>query len=172
MYLYSENRSGTRKIRGKLFPYQKKGLSSHRYHALIGVGGNVGDVKRRFNHLWNEMEKSPLLEPLESGIILENPPFGYEEQALFLNTVIVIGTSLNPRTLLRVLWRLEHRFGRVRSFANAPRTLDLDIIFFDQRQISYSELIVPHPSFQERQSVMIPLRSLRSKIWCEGRKNR
>jgi len=172
MYLYAEKRSQTRIIKGELFPQERKKSSANRYRALIGVGGNLGDVKRRFNHLWYEMERSPLMEPLQSGIILENPPFGYENQPSFFNTVIEIATSLNPRALLRALWRMEHRFGRVRSFANAPRTLDLDIIFFDQRRISYPELSVPHPSFRERQSVMIPLRSLRSNIWFRGRNNR
>jgi 2-amino-4-hydroxy-6-hydroxymethyldihydropteridine diphosphokinase len=145
----------------RYFPASSPKPSGYRYKAVLGVGGNVGDVKRRMNHLWIYLRRLSLLRPIRSGVMLKNPPFGYLEQNDFINTTIVVATSLEPRALLRVLWRIENRFGRRRSFANAPRTLDLDMIFFEDRVLSYPELIVPHPYWSERPSVRIPLRSMR-----------
>ncbi len=131
-----------------------------RYRVLIGVGGNVGDTKRRMEHLWVYLGRMPMLERTQSGAILKNPPFGYLDQNDFENTVIEIATSLEPRALLRLLWRIEKRFGRKRSFPNAPRTLDLDIIFFANKTVRHKELVIPHPRWRERPSVTIPLKSL------------
>ncbi len=141
------------------FP-KKVSVPGYRYRALIGVGGNVGDTKRRMNRLWVYLGRLAMLRPVRSGPILKNPPFGYVEQDDFDNTVIEIATSLEPRVLLRLLWRIEARFGRKRSFPNAPRTLDLDILFFEDRVVQYKELIVPHPRWRERVSVTIPLKNL------------
>lgn len=149
----------------QMFPSEIRGKNRYSRRALIGVGGNIGDTKRRFAHLWVYMKRTPLLDPLQSGVILKNPPFGYNKQDDFYNTVIEISTSLSPRALLRVLWRIENRFGRVRSFANAPRTLDLDIIFYDNKIVNYPELIIPHPHWDERLSVGIPLRSMTRKTF-------
>ena len=142
------------------FPTKKTSVKRFRHRVTLGVGGNVGDTKRRMKQVWVYLGRVPHLERVQSGIILQNPPFGHIEQACFYNTVIEISTSLQPRELLRLLWRIEKRFGRVRSFANAPRTLDLDIIFFNNRKVNSKELTVPHPSWKERPSVLIPLHSL------------
>jgi len=97
---------------------------------------------------------------MQNGVIVCNPPFGYTQQPDFYNTFIEIATSMPPRRLLRLLWKIEKHFGRKRSFANAPRTLDLDMIFFDNRLMNTKELILPHPGWKKRLSVLIPLRSL------------
>jgi 2-amino-4-hydroxy-6-hydroxymethyldihydropteridine diphosphokinase len=110
--------------------------------------------------LWIYLGRLPQICRIQSGVILRNPPFGFSEQQDFDNTVIEIGTSLEPKALLRLIWRIEKRFGRRRSFANAPRTLDLDILFFENRSVSTAELSIPHPHWNERVSVTIPLGSL------------
>jgi 2-amino-4-hydroxy-6-hydroxymethyldihydropteridine diphosphokinase len=145
------------------FPKKLSKEDGFRYRVILGVGGNIGDVRRRMNHLWFYLQRSPLLSVLRSGVILCNPPFGYLEQDDFDNTVIEIGTSLEPKALLRLIWRIEKRFGRRRSFANAPRTLDLDILFFGNRVINTKELSIPHPQWNERVGVTIPLGSLAHK---------
>ena len=144
-------------LRDPCFPWSVSGSSRYRHRAIIGIGGNVGDVKRRFRHLVFRLKRERGVELLSTGPILKNPPFGYLEQAEFYNSVIELSTSMQPRALLRFLQRLEYRFGRRRSFANAPRTLDLDILFFDNRVIDTPELTVPHPHWNERESVLIPL---------------
>ncbi len=139
------------------FPYKKVKTSSHRYRVTVGIGGNVGDVLRRFHHLFFKLQADKRVELLQSAPILKNPPFGYVNQDDFLNSVLVIATSMQPRVFLSYLMRLEKRFLRKRSFANAPRTLDLDILFFDARTIDTKSLTVPHPAWMKRESVLIPL---------------
>jgi 2-amino-4-hydroxy-6-hydroxymethyldihydropteridine diphosphokinase len=148
--------------RDRRFPYAGNGRPRYRYTAVIGVGGNVGDVRRRFIRLFETLRRRPGVEILRSAPILENPPFGFLDQAPFHNTVMELSTSMQPRAFLRFLWRLERQFGRKRSFPNAPRTLDLDILFFDSRVVATTELQIPHPHWHERQSVVIPLATLGS----------
>ena len=142
------------------FPYKKQQTSSHRYKVTIGIGGNVGDVLRRFNHLFFKLRDDVRVEILETSPILKNPPFGYMEQDDFLNSVMVLATSMQPKQFLDYLMRLEKKFSRKRSFSNAPRTLDLDILFFDDRHIDTKSLKVPHPDWMNRESVVIPLSSI------------
>lgn len=146
-----------------MFPRRFGSAEGYRYRVLIGVGGNIGDTLRRIERLRVALGRSPQLRITRTGAILRNPPFGYAQQADFDNTVIEVATSLQPRALLRRVWRIEKRFGRTRSFPNAPRTLDLDILFFEDRVVQYKELIIPHPHWSERLSVLIPLRSLPSR---------
>ncbi|MFZ2890232.1 2-amino-4-hydroxy-6-hydroxymethyldihydropteridine diphosphokinase [Sulfuricurvum sp.] len=142
------------------FPQTLSKADGYRYRVILGVGGNIGDTRRRMNHLWHYLGKLPQICRIQSGVILKNPPFGFHEQNDFDNTVIEIATSLQPRALLRLIWRIEKRFGRCRSFANAPRTLDLDILFFENYKVRTKELTIPHPHWSERLSVTIPLESL------------
>ena len=139
------------------FPFSAHTKRHHRYETIVGIGGNVGDVKRRFDHLFHLLKREKRVALIKTSLILKNPPFGYEEQDDFFNSIIVLKTSMQPKAFLKYLLRLEKRFARKRTFANAPRTLDLDIIFFDNRHITSKDLIVPHPAWRERESVIIPL---------------
>jgi 2-amino-4-hydroxy-6-hydroxymethyldihydropteridine diphosphokinase len=139
------------------FPYRRKNPSSHRYLATVGIGGNIGDVKRRFEHLFFSLKKDSRVKLVETSLILKNPPFGFMDQDDFFNSIIVLKVSMQPHAFLSYLMRLEKRFARKRSFANAPRTLDLDILFFDNRIIKTNKLTVPHHSWSKRESVVIPL---------------
>ncbi|MDQ7067045.1 MAG: 2-amino-4-hydroxy-6-hydroxymethyldihydropteridine diphosphokinase [Sulfurimonas sp.] len=145
----------------KHFPWTRRKTSTHRHKVVIGVGGNVGDVQRRFEHLFFEIQKDKRVVIIQTSLILKNPPFGFTEQEDFLNTTILIKTSMNAKVFLDYLMRLEKKFGRKRSFANAPRTLDLDIIFFDNLVMNTDKLTLPHPAWSERESVLIPLSGLR-----------
>ena len=139
------------------FPLKTKVKSSKRYKVTVGIGGNVGDVKRRFNHLLVSLKRDKRVSLLQTSFILKNPPFGFTDQDDFLNSIIVLKVNMQPVVFLDYLMRLEKKFSRVRSFSNAPRTLDLDIIFFDKRIINTDKLTIPHASWQERESVLIPL---------------
>lgn len=126
----------------------------------MGIGGNVGDVKRRFEHLFYFLKRDKRVELLQTSSILKNPPFGYLEQEDFLNAVMVLQTSMQPKSFLDFLHRVEKRFGRVRLFQDAPRTLDLDIIFFGNKKMKSERLTIPHKSWFERESVILPLTEL------------
>ena len=157
-----------RKLSGSLSTFKSlhfgstcRAKTNKRYSATIGIGGNLGDVKRRFEHLFNYLKKDKQVELLQTSLILKNPPFGYVNQDDFFNSIIVLKTSLNPIAFLAYLMRLEKKFGRKRSFVNAPRTLDLDIIFFDNRVVNLEKLKIPHKEWFKRESVLIPLMDIR-----------
>jgi 2-amino-4-hydroxy-6-hydroxymethyldihydropteridine diphosphokinase len=143
-------------IKQNLFPGHWSG-NARRHIAVVGIGGNVGDVKRRFEHLVAFFHRDRLVSLYQSSPILKNPPFGFEDQDDFHNAVMVLGTDLTPRAFLRHLLHTEKKFGRKRSFKNAPRTLDLDLLFFDDVVMNHKELTLPHPGWSHRDSVRIPL---------------
>ena len=161
MYLKCELNKSLTTFKSLHFRYKTKQKSKHRYRTTIGIGGNVGDVKRRFEHLFVTLKRDKRVELLQTSLILKNPPFGFSQQDDFLNSIIVLQVSMQPFEFLDYLMRLEKKFARKRSFANAPRTLDLDIIFFDNRKIKTDKLTIPHKSYSDRQSVLIPLSEIR-----------
>jgi 2-amino-4-hydroxy-6-hydroxymethyldihydropteridine diphosphokinase len=132
--------------------------SNKKFQVTLGVGANVGDSIRRFEKLLIVLHRSKIVDLRMSSPILKNPPFGYLDQDDFYNCTLVVQTNLYPQAFLRYVLRLEKKFKRRRSFKNAPRTLDLDIIFFSNFVINTKDLRVPHPKWSERQSVVIPLR--------------
>jgi 2-amino-4-hydroxy-6-hydroxymethyldihydropteridine diphosphokinase len=157
MYIRCKLNESLTTFKGLHFSYKTKKLSSHRYRATVGVGGNIADVKRRFEHLFFYLKRDKRVELLQTSLILQNPPFGFIKQDDFFNSIIVLQTSMQPMVFLDYLMRLEKRFARKRSFANAPRTLDLDIIFFDNRVVRKQKLQIPHAKWFQRDSVTIPL---------------
>lgn len=143
-------------LRSTMFPHvYGNGLLP--YRAYIGIGGNIGDVARRFERLLHYFRRDPYVHVRATSPLLKNPPFGYTDQNDFLNAVIEIETSLQPAPLMRHLLGVERRFGRRRTFPNAPRTLDIDLLFYDRREMNTPGLTLPHPHWHERPSVLIPL---------------
>lgn len=128
---------------------------------ILGVGGNIGDVKKRFNRLHFTLSRDTRFHVVENSALLINEAFGFKEQADFTNAVMLVQTSLAARQILKITANLEKRFGRVRSFKNAPRTLDIDILYFSGRNRNDARLILPHPGAQSRASVILPLGTMR-----------
>ena len=157
MYIKCKLSDSLTTFKGLHFGYKSNKKSSLRYEVTVGLGGNLGDVKRRFERLFIEFKRDKKVEIIKSSLILKNPPFGYLAQDDFLNSIMVLKTNMQPLVFLDYLLRLEKKFGRKRSFENAPRTLDLDIIFFDNKIINKPKLKIPHPSWSKRESVVIPL---------------
>ncbi len=161
MYLQRKLSDSLSTFKGLRFGSTCRTKSSHPYTATVGIGGNVGDVKRRFEHLFVYLKKDKRVELVQTSLILKNPPFGFTDQDDFFNSIIVLRTSMQPVAFLAYLMRLEKKYARKRSFANAPRTLDLDIIFFDNRVINLPNLKIPHLEWSKRESVIIPLMDIR-----------
>ena len=151
-------------ISTKNFPYHRQGKVKKKHKALLGIGGNIGDVLRRFEHLFYVLKSSPFVNVLETAPILKNPPFGYLEQEYFYNSLILVETDLTPRVLLRYILRVEKHFGRKRLFKDGPRTLDIDMIFYENIKMMTEELTLPHPAWMKRSSVLIPLSKMKSKF--------
>jgi 2-amino-4-hydroxy-6-hydroxymethyldihydropteridine diphosphokinase len=89
--------------------------------------------------------------------VFRTPPWGYAEQADFLNAVVTAETVLPPLELLHVLLQIEQERGRVRSIPNGPRTLDLDLLLVDELVLDSPRLTLPHPRLHERAFVLVPL---------------
>ena len=141
----------------KNFPTKRKLNSKKKHTLVVGVGGNIGNLFKRFNKLYIYLKKSNSFDIVQTAPILQNPPFGFLKQDDFFNTIIVLKTNLNPHQSLKQLLRIEKKFKRKRAFKDSPRTLDLDIIFYDKISIYKKDLIIPHESFYKRESVLIPL---------------
>ena len=152
---------GLRQVRTECFPFRRF-EETHGVEVWLGVGGNLGDSVRRFQRLCRYLDRQSDLRLMESSPILINPPFGYLDQPDFANAVLRIRTSLPPLRLLRRILEIERRFGRRRSFQDAPRTLDIDLLFYGGRRIEDPpRLRVPHPGWKQRASVLWPLAQMR-----------
>jgi 2-amino-4-hydroxy-6-hydroxymethyldihydropteridine diphosphokinase len=129
------------------------------HRVVVALGSNLGD---RLEHLAfgvRRLEEEGFgLEALSP--VFETPAIGYQDQPDFLNMVTVGRTDLAPAGLLALLKSIERDAGRRRAFTNAPRTLDLDLVFFKGRIVREPGLTVPHPRWKERSFVVRPLQSL------------
>lgn len=84
-------------------------------------------------------------------------PLGFRFQPSFVNQVIKAQTTLSPLEALDVIQRIEKKMGRLRLFPNAPRTIDIDVLFYNNMMMNHPRLIIPHPRLQERAFVLVPL---------------
>jgi 2-amino-4-hydroxy-6-hydroxymethyldihydropteridine diphosphokinase len=121
----------------------------------IALGSNLGDREACLRAALAALR--PLVTSLRFSSFHDTAPVGVGEQPTFLNAVAVGETSLPARALLAALLDIEQQFGRERPYPGAPRTLDLDLILYDDEIIDSSELIVPHPRFRQRRFVLEPL---------------
>ncbi len=130
--------------------------------AFIGVGSNLGDRQQTIQQAKEKISAVNDIRFLRSASLYETKPMGGPAQGLFLNTVWELETDLSAKELLSVISKLESDLGRIRSEKNAPRTLDLDLLFYGDEIIQEPNLTVPHPRLQERWFVLKPLWDLRS----------
>lgn len=121
----------------------------------LGLGSNLGD--RRANLVTALKLLGERLHIAQVSSLYESDPVGYAEQPLFLNAVCRAQTDLGPLQLLSLIKGIEASLGRVLSFPNAPRPIDLDIIFYGDLVMETPELTIPHPRLEERAFVLIPL---------------
>jgi 2-amino-4-hydroxy-6-hydroxymethyldihydropteridine diphosphokinase len=128
-------------------------------HALIALGGNVGDVRATFQKAIANICGMTQAVLLARSSDYATPPWGEVEQERFINACIEIDTSLDPHALLFVLQKIEAKFGRDRTKEKrwGPRTLDLDLIAYDDVAMQKPELTLPHPRLFERAFVLVPL---------------
>ena len=127
--------------------------------ALIALGGNVGDVRATLNKAIANICGMAQAALLARSSDYATPPWGETEQDRFINACIEIETSLDPHALLFTLHRIEQKFGRNRATETrwGPRTLDLDLLAYDDVTIARPELTLPHPRLFERAFVLVPL---------------
>jgi 2-amino-4-hydroxy-6-hydroxymethyldihydropteridine diphosphokinase len=128
--------------------------------AFIAVGSNLGNRQTYIDKARTLLRKNRGVFFLKSSKVYETDPVGGPRQGKYLNAVWKIQTGYTPRALLECLLEIEKALGRVRSTRNAPRTIDLDILFYNDAVIDTLGLSVPHPRIQERAFVLRPLMDL------------
>lgn len=123
----------------------------------LGLGSNI---EPKVEYLKNAVKK--LVQ--ETEIILEKTSslyltkaYGYEDQADFINAVVYLRTSLDPEKLLQTVLKIESDLGRVRTKKWGPRTIDIDILFYNNLKYQSQDLVIPHPEIKKRAFVLIPL---------------
>jgi 2-amino-4-hydroxy-6-hydroxymethyldihydropteridine diphosphokinase len=126
-----------------------------RIQAYISAGSNLGDRRAHLEFAISQLENAGAV--LRVSPLFETEPVGYSDQPWFLNTAIEIATPLSPFELLHRCQAIETSRGRKRSFPNAPRTLDLDILFYGYAVIRDADLVIPHPRLTERKFVLEPM---------------
>jgi len=127
---------------------------------LVGVGSNLGDREFLIRKAVEAMRDLPRTLVVRVSSLYDTDPVGEVEQPPFLNAVVWLETTLEPRELLWQLLLIEKRMGRVRSQRWGPRPIDLDLLFYDDRLIDEPDLTVPHPEAHRRGFVLLPLLEL------------
>ncbi|HUP45870.1 MAG TPA: 2-amino-4-hydroxy-6-hydroxymethyldihydropteridine diphosphokinase [Thermoanaerobaculia bacterium] len=136
-----------------------RSASSTTEPVCIALGSNLGDRAWHLRRALHELGRVVRLVRISS--VHETAPVdGPAGSPDFLNMVVTGLTRLPPHDLLRELLAIEARLGRVRTIRNAPRVIDLDLIFYGARRIRTPELTVPHPRYHEREFVLAPLREI------------
>lgn len=128
--------------------------------AYLGIGSNMGDKRKYMEEAVEKLKSHPLIRAVRVSEFVETKPYGGVEQEDFLNGAIELETLMPPLDLLHLLRRLEQEAGRERLVHWGPRTLDLDILFFQDFISDSKELTVPHPDLQNREFVLKPLSEL------------
>jgi 2-amino-4-hydroxy-6-hydroxymethyldihydropteridine diphosphokinase len=118
--------------------------------AYIALGSNLGDRRAYFDRARDAIAAIPECRVLAATQVEETEPLGGLAQPLYLNQMLAVETTLDPSTLLARLQRIEADAGRIRTARWESRTLDLDIVLFNDRVVKTDELVVPHPGLADR----------------------
>jgi len=125
--------------------------------AYVGIGSNLDQPQDHVRLAFEDLARIPGTSVVKRSSLYRSGPLGYADQPDFVNAVAEIETSLPASRLLAELKAIEARHGRHRSFKNAPRTLDLDILLYGDTTLNLAHLTLPHPRMHERAFVLKPL---------------
>ena len=131
-----------------------------KYEVYLALGSNLGDREKNLNEAIKEIGQISSVTITRISDIYETAPVGYAEQDDFLNMALAINTKLEPLDLLQQLQEIENLLKRTRNIHWGPRTIDIDILLYDNKTIALPNLIVPHPRMLERAFVLRPLKDV------------
>jgi 2-amino-4-hydroxy-6-hydroxymethyldihydropteridine diphosphokinase len=126
---------------------------------FIGIGSNLGDREKNINNSLSLLSGSTF-KIMNKSALYETEPEVFNDQPKYLNMAIAAETPFEPPACLQFLHEIESRLGRARPFKNCPRTIDLDILFYDSIVYNSPDLIIPHPALTERAFVLVPLKEI------------
>lgn len=142
-------------------------IEPHSQRVFLGLGSNLGNRLAFLRGGRDMLVARPDIELVLASAVYESTALGGPaDTPLFYNTVLEIATTLPPRQLLLACQEVEDEFGRTRPERWAPRTLDIDILFYADRVIDEPDLVVPHPRFHERAFVLVPLAAIAPDLSC------
>lgn len=128
--------------------------------AFLSIGSNIGDRLDYLKQSVSLLIGSKDVQVSRVSSVYETDPVGYVDQAAFLNIVVELKTLLVPHDLLKKCNEIEDELGRTRKIRWGPRTVDLDILLYNEENMKTEQLIIPHPRMKERGFVLIPLSEL------------
>ena len=128
----------------------------------LALGSNLGDRMSNLASAVERLSRKITIKKISS--VYETEPVYYKEQPLYLNAVLSAVTELAPFELLRFVKSIESDLGRQPSFRNAPRTIDIDILFYGDRVVQIEELTIPHLGIAGRAFVLVPLAEIAPKL--------
>lgn len=134
----------------------------------VGLGGNLGNTVEVFKSVLKEIAALQGIEGLKVSGFYETLPVSDLPQPLFVNAACCFKTTLKAHDLLRELQEIERRHGKIPKPQNAPRIIDLDILFFGTQRYQDDDLEIPHPRVLERLFVLVPLLDLTHSIFMPG----
>ena len=130
------------------------------HKVYLGIGSNIGDSKELLEEALRKIGEHPLCRELRASSFITTKPYGYTDQPDFLNCAAELETLLSPRALLAFLHEAEQEAGRERTVRWGPRTLDLDILFYDDLVLDSEDLTIPHVDLHNRRFVLEPMAEL------------
>ena len=136
--------------------------------AYIGIGSNLDEPKSHVGRAFEDLAQIPDTSVVKRSSLYRSAPVGYADQPDFVNAVAEIATTLPASRLLAELKEIEARHGRLRSFRNAPRPLDLDILLYGELALGLAHLTLPHPRMHERAFVLKPLMEISPELVIPG----
>lgn len=143
-------------------------MSRSEHHAWIGLGSNLDGPREHVARALEELDRLPLTRRLAASRLYASRPVGPADQPDYVNAVAHLATRLSPLALLDQLQALEQRHGRVRGRRWGPRTLDLDLLLYDDRRLTLPRLTLPHPEMTRRAFVLVPLAELAPRLALDG----
>jgi len=135
--------------------------------AYLALGSNLGDRLEHLREAVRLLGAEPTVEVVRSSRVYESEPVGPPQPA-YLNAVVEVSTDGTARDLLEACRRVEDALGRVRAERWGPRTIDVDVLIFDEETIDEPDLVVPHPRMHERGFVLVPLGELEADPMLPG----
>jgi 2-amino-4-hydroxy-6-hydroxymethyldihydropteridine diphosphokinase len=140
--------------------------------AWLALGGNVGDTRALLDRAVSLLSDGITVRPTARSSDYQTPPWGVTEQAPFVNLCIEVDTTLSPRELLARAHEVERFLGRNRMNEQrwGPRTVDIDIIAYDNIAVQEPDLILPHPRLFERAFVLVPLAEIAPDLQIAGKR--
>ena len=142
--------------------------SNKKYQAFIALGSNLEDPVFQIQQAFKALTQLPDTHLVKCSSLYKSTPVGKLDQPDFINAVAQIETILKPQALLTALLEIEHHQGRIREAINAPRTLDLDILLYENLQFFDEGLTIPHPRMTQRAFVLQPLMEIAPNCYIPG----